>query len=332
MQEDVLITQDSNNQVVRESYEFVHAKNGLTEIQMNMFFRALTKFDLNPDEIDIERRYRVEFQRSEIPRISHTKTLEDELKGLQNVRIERVLPSGGWECLIPFPKVGEYQDGTIQIWFDGEYLKPILEQKKGYSVFHIAEMFSLTGGHAKRLFEIFCSYKNRSIKTFDFSIETIKEILGVSDKYENNPSMFLKMVILPALQQINKKTSVTVKGIYRRRKGRAPGAILFSVERRNPEIEQTPPETQPAPAELAPVIAPQTPLNEKQQSCYNWLINKGFTDIQASNCALNDATLALFFRWKWNNSIDADLSRGTLDIKTAKALFFGELKKHNLRI
>lgn len=330
--ETITVISSTNNEIVRESNEFVFSNTGLSEIQMNMFCRGLTKFDIDPEKIDIERRYLVEFQRSEIPHISGRKDkIIDELEALQDIRVKRVLSGGGWERLIPFPKIGKYENGSIKIWFDGEYLKPILERKKGYAVFHIAEMFSLNGGHPKKLFEMFSSYKNRSINRFDIEISVLKDILGIPDKYKDNHGMFMKKVVFPAIEQITEKTSISVKAAYKRKKGRTPASIIFDVERKEQTKEElTEPKEQPSPSPSP--RTPQTPLNEKQQSCYNWLINKGFTDIQASNCALNDATLALFFRWKWNNSIDADLSRGTLDIKTAKALFFGELKKHNLRI
>lgn len=340
MKEDILIVHNDDNHIVRESYEFVHAKNGLSQTQMNMFYRALTKFTINPEDIDIERRYRVEFQRSEIPKIRSVDKITDELKELQDIRVERVLSSGGWERLIPFPKIGEYENGTIQIWFDGEYLKPILEQKKGYSVFHIAEMFSLNGAHTKRLFEIFCNYKNRKVNTFEFEIELLKEILGIPDKYKNNPSMFLKMVAIPAMEQINEKTSIKVNGVYKRRKGRKPGRVLFSVEHQDnyielekaEEVELLPKTEEPKEEQPQQQTIFETPLNEKQHNCVTWLIDKGFTRAQAHNCAHNEQTMKLFYKWRYDNTIDAELQRGAMNNKGAKISFFGELKKHGLRI
>ena len=324
----IKIISKDENEIVRESNEFVFANTGLSEIQMNMFCRGITKFDLDPEKIDIERRYLVEFQRSEIPHISgRTDKIIDELEALQDIRVKRVLPDGGWERLIPFPKIGKYENGSIKIWFDGEYLKPILKRKEGYAVFHIAEMFSLNGGHPKRLFEMFSSYKNRNVKRFDIEISVLKNILGIPDKYKDNHGMFMKMVVFPAVEQISEKTSISVKAAYKRRKGRTPASIIFDVERKEQTKEElTEPKEQPSPR------TPETGFTDKQKSCIDWLLRSGFTKNQALNCAMNEATINLYFSWKYHNTIDAELTKGSIDRKTAQKMFFGELKKNGLKI
>lgn len=328
--ETITVISSTNNEIVRESNEFVFSNTGLSEIQMNMFCRGLTKFDIDPEKIDIERRYLVEFQRSEIPHISGRKDkIIDELEALQDIRVKRVLPDGGWERLIPFPKIGKYENGSIKIWFDGEYLKPILERKKGYAVFHIAEMFSLNGGHPKKLFEMFSSYKNRNVKRFDIEISVLKDILGIPDKYKDNHGMFVKMVVIPAIEQITEKTSISVKAAYKRKKGRTPASIIFDVERKEQVKEElTPqePEQQTTPTQY------ETELTDKQKSCIDWLLASGFTKNQAYNCAMNEATMNLYFSWKYHNTIDAELTKGSIDRKTAQKMFFGELKKNGLKI
>ena len=84
--ETVTVISSTNNEIVRESNEFVFANTGLSEIQMNIFFRALTKFDINPEEIEHERRYMVEFQREDIPRVGKTGALIEALKELPYAR------------------------------------------------------------------------------------------------------------------------------------------------------------------------------------------------------------------------------------------------------
>lgn len=327
--ETITVISSTNNEIVRESNEFVFANTGLSEIQMNIFCRGITKFDLDPEKIDIERRYLVEFQRSEIPRIDRTNKIIEELEALQDIRVKRVLPDGGWERLIPFPKIGKYEDGSIKIWFDGEYLKPILERKEGYAVFHIAEMFSLNGGHPKRLFEMFSSYKNRNVKRFDIEISVLKNVLGIPDKYKDNHGMFVKMVVIPAIEQITEKTSISVKAAYKRKKGRTPASIIFDVERKEQTKEElTEPKEQPSPSPRTP----ETGFTDKQRSCVDWLLRSGFTKNQAYNCAMNEATINLYFSWKYHNTIDAELTKGSIDRKTAQKMFFGELKKNGLKI
>jgi len=332
--EAITVISSTNNEVVREANEFVFSNTGLSEIQMNMFVRALTKFDIDPEKIDIERRYMVEFQRSEIPHIRGRKErIIEQLEGLQDIKAKRILPGGGWEKLIPFPKIGKYENGTIKIWFDGEYLKPIMEQKKGYAVFHIAEMFSLNGLYPKRLFEMFCSYKNRSTKRFEIEISILKEILGAEDKYKDNHGVFFKRVLAPAIDQINEKTSIKVNAAYRKRKkGRNPAMFIFDIERKDKKVSTA--AEQNKQTEKLPENDSKEPTfqDERQTNCYRIMMDWGFTSTQARNCAENADTMKLFFTWKYNNAIDPAIKEGKLTKKQAQGMFFGELKKNDLWI
>ena len=329
----ITVVSSTNNEIVRESNEFVFSNTGLSEIQMNMFVRALTKFDIDPEKIDLERRYMVEFQRSEIPHVSGRKErIIEQLEALQDIKAKRILPNGGWEKLIPFPKIGKYENGTIKIWFDGEYLKPIMEQKKGYAVFHIAEMFSLNGLYPKRLFEMFCSYKNRSTKRFEIEISVLKEILGAEDKYKDNHGVFFKRVLAPAIDQINEKTSIKVNAAYRKRKkGRNPAMFIFDIERKDKRVSTAPvPDKQTK--ELPGKEYNPNYEDERQVRCYERMTDWGFTPKQARNCAENEKTMSLFFKWKGNSGIDSHIRDGKMTKEEAKKMFFGELKKNSLRI
>jgi hypothetical protein len=333
MKQDKPAKQDKENkEIIRESNDLVFATTGFTGIQMNMFFRALTRFDLKPEDIEEERRYLVEFQRNEIPRVDKTKKLEAELDGLQEITIKSNT-EGGWNKLKPFPKVGEYSNGTIQIWFDGEYLKPILELKeeKGYAVFLIVEMFSLQGKHAKKLFEIFSSYKNRNNTRFEYEISALKQILGIPDKYKDNPGMFMKKVVYPSVEQVNEKTRLMVNAAYRRKRGKHPAMVVFDVHKQE-KIETGQEKSKQIPPKSEGEKKREGYLDDRQNRCYEIMVERyGFAPQQAFNCASRDETTRLFFRWQNENGISADLNK-TLSKKDARLMFFKELKAHGYKI
>lgn len=325
-------------QFIRENKHLILSTTGFSGVQMNLFIRALTKFDLKPENIEQERRYLVEFQRSEVPLDGYRASkIEEELQALQNITIKSNSDSG-WSSLKPFPKVGEYSDGsgTIQIWFDGEYLKPILElkEKEGWAVILVAEMFSLQGRHVKKLFELFSSAKNKNQTRLEYDVAVLKTILGIPYKYKNNPGLFMKMVIYPAIDQINEKTSISVAATKRNKKGKTPTMVIFDVHKKEKVNSSEKKEID------TPDRSEQTDeqrriskyFNEKQMKCYNTLIDRGFTKQQAFNCANKKETMELFFRWQYNNAIQAEIKAGRITKEEAKRDFFKELKANQLKI
>lgn len=325
-------------QYIRENKHLILSTTGFSGMQMNFFVRALTKFDFKPEDIEDERRYLVEFQRSEVPLDGYKASkIAEELQALQDITI-RSNSESGWSSLKPFPKVGEYNDGsgTIQIWFDGEYLKPILElkEKEGWAVILVAEMFSLQGRHAKKLFELFSSAKNKNQTRLEYEVDILKKILGIPDKYKNNPGLFMKKVVYPAVEQINKKTSIKVEVAKRNRKGKTPSMVIFDVKRKEKLTKSEKKEIN------KPGNSEQTDeqrriskyFNEKQLKCYDILIDWGFTNQQAFNCANKKETMKLFFRWQYNNAIQAEIKAGRINKSEAKSNFFKELKANQLKI
>jgi len=334
---------EGSKEFVRENKHIALSTTGFSSMQMNMFVRSLTMFDLKPEQIELDRRYLVEFQRSEIPSQGYRASqIREELEALQNITI-RSNSESGWSSLKPFPKVGEYNDGggTIQIWFDGEYLKPILELKEseGWAVYLVAEMFSLQGAYPKKLFSIFSSIKNLNNNRLEYEVEILKKMLGILDKYKNNPSMLMKKIIIPAVEQINKKTSLQVKVALRRRKGRTPTMIIFDVQKKHKLNGKSKPADNSPDAE--PIEKDKLKVkqyfdnrfnDDRHYRCYQILLDWGFLPQQAYNCANKIETMKLFFKWKAHNQIDADLKTGNISKSEAKSKFFGELKTNNYRI
>lgn len=331
-----------DKEFVRENKHIALSTTGFSSMQMNMFVRSLTLFDLKPEEIIEEMRYLVEFQRKDIPSDGYKASqIREELEALQNITI-RSNSESGWSSLKPFPKVGEYNGsgGTIQIWFDGEYLKPILDlkEKEGWAVYLVAEMFSLQGAYPKKLFSVFSSIKNLNNTRLEYEVDVLKKMLGIIDKYKNNPSMLMKKIIIPAVEQINTKTSLQVKVALRRRKGRTPTMIIFDVHKQaklsGKSQSKSTPEDEPLAEnerKMKQYFTDNFP-DDKPYRCFLSLKDLGFEQQQAYNCAINEKTMKLFYKWKFDKGVDVKIKDGEIEKSYAKLDFFKELKDKKLRI
>lgn len=316
---------------IRKPLNLIFSKQNYSALEKNISTIFLAHLPTEEDgaKWDKEKEYIYSFEASKYLKETNYTRLKDALNGLNSKRIE-VIDENGKTCIYAsiYPET-RLEHGIITIHMRGKYVEDYTRISRGYGGWFLFEYIALERDTHKGIFEMCCTAVNRKINRIEVEINLLKENLNIQNSYKGRNKECFERAILPAVKAINERTSIDVTAAMQR-KGRQV-FIMLSVDRKSKTV-QTPTEPQPAPAELAPVTAPQTPLNEKQQNCYNWLINKGFTKIQASNCALNNATLSLFFSWKFINAIDADLSRGIIDIKTAKALFFSELKKHDLRI
>ena len=77
----------------------------------------------------------------------------------------------------------------------------ILDMGKGYTRYNLLTAKNLDDVVAIRLFQIL---SNQSEPLY-FSLEKIKGILGLQDKYVNNPTGFIRRVIIPAEEEIKEK-------------------------------------------------------------------------------------------------------------------------------
>jgi len=216
------------NEVVRISKGVVFSKNQYSDIQLNILYRCISLLNIEYEDVKEDKLYPISFKRSDIPRVANTITLKTEIEGLMDLKIENVVPNAVWSKVVPFPKVCEYKNGEINLWLMGDFVKLLVDKKEGYSVNHILEGFLLQGGFPKQLFDIFGLYKNRNIKRYEVEVNILKEKLN-TDTYKNRPKQFYDKIILPALKQINTKTSIQVKSKYARTTKHKKAFITFDV-------------------------------------------------------------------------------------------------------
>lgn len=322
-----------NKEIVRKPNSLVFSRQDFSGIQRNFIYQLLSVATLPPEDVDNDRIYRFSFNRKDIPRIHSTEVLRKELEAMTDRKISWISENGEeFSVMVPFPSV-DYNHGEIKIGVFGKYLSELLElkAKEGYSVFSIIEMFSLDGRHPKRLFEMFSSYKNRNIKRFEVEVKLFKKMLSIEDKYEGRNTQFFKSIVLPAVNQINEKTSIIVQAANKKGTKTKPAVFIFDVTRDDVVFDTPQTKNKKEKCEKQSLGAVQgdlmheSPLSEKQQRAFDYLERYGFTSGQAYNCVYNAEALKLFYKWHYN----LDKSQPYKNIQLS---FFKQLKDNGLRV
>lgn len=91
--------------------------------------------------------------------------------------------------------------GIVSVKLGEETWSQILDMGKGYTRYNLLTAKSLDDVVAVRLFQIM----SNSSEPLYFSLERLKGILGLQDKYVSNPTGFIRRVIEPAEQEIREK-------------------------------------------------------------------------------------------------------------------------------
>ena len=96
--------------------------------------------------------------------------------------------------------------GIVSVKLGEETWSQILDMGKGYTRYSLLTAKKLDDVVAIRLFQLL----SNSSEPLTFSLERIKGILGLQDKYVNNPTGFIRRVIEPAEQEIKEKCPFSV--------------------------------------------------------------------------------------------------------------------------
>lgn len=130
--------------------------------------------------------------------------------------------------------------GIVSVKLGEDTWSQILDMGKGYTRYNLLTAKSLNDVVAIRLFQIL----SNSSEPLHFSIERIKGILGLSDKYKNNAPGFIHRVIEPAEAEIKAKCPFEVvhELVYAKPSGRGRPSLtgLIFSKILKPTIIQSP--------------------------------------------------------------------------------------------
>lgn len=105
-------------------------------------------------------------------------------------------------------------DGSIELFFTKDILKYLTEIKGYFTKYKLMAISEFKSLYSVRLYELFCQWKKFGAK--EFSIEYLREILEVKDKYKSMKD-FKRSVIEAALRDINTYSGMSVKIVSQRK-------------------------------------------------------------------------------------------------------------------
>lgn len=120
----------------------------------------------------------------------------------------------------------EYADGNgyIKISFSPTVKPYLAELKNHFTSYHLTDVKNFKSGHAIRLYELMMQFKNTG--WFDESLENLKAMFGVSDKYDRWVD-FKAWVIEKAVNEISKISNYEIKYTTKKR-GRKISRVMFT--------------------------------------------------------------------------------------------------------
>lgn len=148
------------------------------------------------------------------------------LKDLNNKSFEYVTESS-WELIriIESPKmtgIGK-NTTTVQFRLDKKMYDAFLDFSKGYKKFELELSMKFESVYAMRFYEIFNGQKT----PLTFTIPDLKKMFGLEDKYngKDGVSNFIKRVIIPAKEELDKHSPVSFNFKYKDRELKRAGRI-----------------------------------------------------------------------------------------------------------
>lgn len=134
----------------------------------------------------------------------------------------------------------KYNNNNILSFQFDNYLKPfLLDLKENFIQKQLKEIQEYKNEYALRLDMLFTMYFNKQnskmsnlkkLETkirFSFSVEEIKTILGIQDKYKNRFNNFMSKVIVPAIEEINNARYYNVSYEVERKNKKADRLVFF---------------------------------------------------------------------------------------------------------
>lgn len=121
-------------------------------------------------------------------------------------------------------------EGRVELRFTKDMLPYLSELSTQFTRYSLADVAQMTSGHAIRLYELLCQWRNLGRR--EVSIEWLRQAFQLNDKY---PAIkdFKRWVIAPAIEQINEHSPLWVK--YEQRKtGRRVSHLAFTFGEKKP--------------------------------------------------------------------------------------------------
>lgn len=126
-------------------------------------------------------------------------------KALNDLNSKRFEYNNGeiWKIirLIEMPKI-VFKSDTVTFTIHDEIQEALLNFAKGFRILELKTAFELESVYAMRFYELF----SKQQKPISYTIDTLKEMFLIADKYKGRPSDFIKYVVEAAKRELDEKS------------------------------------------------------------------------------------------------------------------------------
>ena len=127
-------------------------------------------------------------------------------------------------------------NNTVTLYLSSRIAELFSQLKGSYTQCLLKNVFLLKTSYAARLYELVMQYKPNYKKVPVITLDEIRLLLGIEDKYKTYNEL-QRFVVVPALTEINKLTDIDLT-FTPERLGRFVNAIRFTYQFKSPEQEQ----------------------------------------------------------------------------------------------
>lgn len=121
-------------------------------------------------------------------------------------------------------------EAVVELTFSRVVIPLITELERSLTSYEIKQVSHLTSGYALRLYEVLVAWKSKP-KTPKMDINEFKGKLGLSPDQYPRMDNFKRIVLNPAIEQINKHTDITVES-NQYKEGRRVAGFWFSIKQK----------------------------------------------------------------------------------------------------
>ncbi|WP_052714303.1 replication initiation protein [Paenibacillus dauci] len=126
-------------------------------------------------------------------------------------------------------------EGMIEVEFSPKLKPYLLQLKEKFTTYRLQDIIKLKSAYAMRIYELLKQYERIGTRTF--TIQRLKELLGVEDQYPVY-SDFKKRVIVKAQEEINKHTDIKID-YTEIKSGRKVSEVKFTITSKTPDKKTT---------------------------------------------------------------------------------------------
>lgn len=119
-------------------------------------------------------------------------------------------------------------EALVEVTFARAIIPLITELEKNLTSYEIKQVSGLTSGYAIRLYELLVAWKNKGVSP-KVELGVFRARMGLTPEQYTRMDNFKRIVLDPAVKQINEQTDITVK--YKQfKKGRKVDSFQFSIK------------------------------------------------------------------------------------------------------